>query len=289
MFSEEVIAGDLFVHANWLNPLELLTNGIGRFLKLTYIEHFIAALEHAVRSFEYVKTAEVKYFFVFFETKSIVVCLLGIVGTFFLVTPSVFKIEFQKFLVIAHTHFPFLCDDDVVLKGILVLINHDLADAVAIIFLFAYFDGKAWNLVIKNTLFDIEGRFGYPDVVEHGGKLQVRNRHYIIWNQECQHTDDNGYDQQGAHEPEQGDSSRFDRNEFEALSQVAEGHDGGNQDGKGECQWYGSDSNISGQFKYAGKVKAFSYQVINVLPKKLHHQHEKCDEEGRDEWTDECF
>ena len=160
-------------------------------MKLLDIQHLIAALEHAVRGFEHVKTAEVKNLFVFLETQSVVVCLLGIVGPFFLVAPSVFKIEFKKFLVIAHTHFPFLCNDDIVLKGILVFIYHDFADAVAIVFFFAYFDGKARDLIIKNTLLNIKGRFGYPDVIKHGGELQVGNWHDIIGNQEGQHTDDN--------------------------------------------------------------------------------------------------
>ena len=70
---------------------------------------------------------------------------------------------------------------------------------------------------------------------------------------------------------------------------IAKGHDGRNQDGKRECQWNGCDGDIRCQFKNAGQVKPFSHQVINVFPKKLHHQHEECDEKGRDEWTDECF
>ena len=85
------------------------------------------------------------------------------------------------------------------------------------------------------------------------------------------------------HEAQQGDACGFYRYELEALTQVAESHDGRQQYRERQGQWDGGDRDVSGELKDAQQVKPLPHEVVNIFPEELHHQHKKCHKKCGDE------
>ncbi len=66
------------------------------------------------------------------------------------------------------------------------------------------------------------------------------------------------------------------------LAHAAHCHDGGKQDRQGQCHRDKSGAGIKKQLGNDVPFQAFSNQVINVFPYKLHQDNEQGNEEGDD-------
>ena len=62
------------------------------------------------------------------------------------------------------------------------------------------------------------------------------------------------------------------------LAQVAEAHDGSQQDGQGQCHRNESEGGMEEEFHDNLERQAFTYQVVHINPQELHQQHKDHDE-----------
>jgi hypothetical protein len=223
----EEVAAHLSVHAQAEGFPDGLLQRVGGLVELTHVEHHVVALEETVGRLEDFEAAQVEDLDIPVEAEAVIFGIGRVVGPALLVSPSLLENEFERFPVAAHAHLPLFCHDDVVLQGALVLVDDDVGDAVPLLLLVADLDGEAGQFRVEDAFADVEGRLGDADVVEHRREPELCHGDHPVGDGEGQDAHGQAEQDEGPHEPEQGDARRPDGHEFEALAQVAEGHDGG--------------------------------------------------------------
>ena len=247
--------------------------------------HLIIVLESAVVRFVHFEGTEVHHFFVFFEAHADELGAAGDVAfAFFLVAPAAFEGKDQVLFIGRDDHCTTIGYDHVILlAGIVLFVDDDVADNGIVGLFFADFYDIAVDPVEEDAFLDIEGGFGIDDVVLEGLHFQVGDGVDVVVEEEGQEGDHNGDDEEGAQEAEQGDAGRFDRNEFVGFPEVTQGHDGGEEDGQGQGQGDDGSGDVHEHPQDRPCIEPFTHHIVDIEPHELQHQDEGRDEEGSDE------
>jgi len=268
--------------------LVLLFQAVDVPAQLGHGQHLVIVLKSAVFGLVHLEGAKVQDLRVFLKAHPDEIVGRGHpVPLAFLVEPSVLKNEHQRVFVRGDHHLALFRDDDIILLArVVLLVDHHAADGGVVLFFFPDLDDIAFDLIVEDALFDVEGGLADDDVVFQRIHLQVSHRDDVVVEEEGDIADDERDEEQGPHKAQEGDPCRLDGDELEGLAQVAQGHDGGQQHCQGEGQGHQRSADIQDQPGYRDHVHALAHDVVDVQPEELQHQYEEGDEEGGDERPD---
>ncbi len=246
--------------------------------------HLEIVLEGAVLGLVHFEGAEVHHFLVFLETHADELgALVDVAFTLFLIAPAGLEGEDQVLFVRCDDHFAAVGDDHIVLlAGVVLFVDDDIANNGIVRLLLADLDDIAVDPFEEDAFLDIEGGLGINDVVLEGLHLQICDGIDVVVEEEGKQGDANGDDEQGAQEAEEGDAGRFDGHELVCFAEVAQGHDTAEQDREGEGQWDDGGGDVHEHAQYGPGVEALTHHIIDIQPHELEYQYEGRNEEGSD-------
>ena len=183
-------------------------------------------------------------------------------------------------LVFRHFHVSFRCPDDVgILESFGEIVDEQVLHHARLPVLLLDVDVVSVDVAIEHSFGNVQFRrclfhghqqcpelhlcFGGDDVLEVEGDAAKHGA------EDDERTDD----------AEQGDACRLHGEKLVFLAEVAERHQGRQQDGERERKRNQSQCRVEEELGQDTNFQSFAYQFIYISPKELHHENEEADKE----------